>query len=205
MMDLGQKQLYEIRADLLPEPILSAAQSVANDQTPTVFAVEGQRLAEASPPIIWDRPSERDTDRSSDMVDMFVVDAASDEPQRIVGAGSLRGTVLHKLMEELLTGELGRIPDEVIRRAAELLARLQSTDETDAARPDSNEMAETALRTLALPELTHFLAQLVPEVPLWTAKPPHFLAGRADAAEGERIALVVDWKSDVNRHGGGTQ
>jgi hypothetical protein len=57
-----------------------------------------------------------------------------------------------------------------------------------------------ALRTLALPELAPFLARLIPEIPLWAANPPHYLAGRADAAaiEGERIALVIDWKSDVN-------
>jgi len=166
----------------------------------SVFAAEGERLAGASPPIVWDRPSERDADRSADAVDMFVVDAASDGPQRIVGAGALRGSILHKLMEELLTGELTRFLDAATRRAAELLVQLQSAEETDAARPDAVEMAETALRTLALPELAPFLAQLVPEVSLWAANPPHFLAGRADAAaiDGQRIALVIDWKSDVN-------
>ncbi len=200
VMDLGQKQLSEIRVDLLPEPVLSAAQSVGNNQTMSVFAAEGERLAGASPPIVWDRPSERDADRSADAVDMFVVDAAFDGPQRIVGAGALRGSILHKLMEELLTGELTRFLDAATRRAAELLVQLQSADETDAARPDAVEMAETALRTLALPELAPFLAQLVPEVSLWAANPPHFLAGRADAAaiDGQRIALVIDWKSDVN-------
>lgn len=119
---------------------------------------------------------------------------------RIVGAGALRGTILHKLMEELLTGELEQFREEATLRATELLAQLQSDDPADAARPDAIEMAETALSTLALPELAPFLAKLVPEVPLWTANPPRFLAGRADAAaiEGERITLVVDWKSDVN-------
>ena len=112
------------------------------------------------------------------------------------------GQALHKLMEELLTGELGSFRDEATERAAELLAQLEPTlsEETDAGRPDVIEMAKTALRTLALPELAPFLAQLVPEIPLWAANPPHFLVGRADAAaiEGERIALVIDWKSDVN-------
>jgi ATP-dependent exoDNAse (exonuclease V) beta subunit len=200
VMDLGQKQLSAVRADLLPEPVQSAAQSVGNNQTATVFAAEGERLAGASPPIVWDRPSERDADRGADLVDMFVVDAASDVTARIVGAGALRGTILHKLMEELLTGELEGLLDATTRRAAELFTQLQSTDGTDAERPDPIEMAQTVLRTLALPELAPFLAQLVPEVPLWTANPPRFLAGRADAAaiEGEHIALVIDWKSDVN-------
>ncbi len=78
VMDLGQKQLPEIRADVLPEPVPNVVQSVANDQTETVFAAEGERLAGASPPIVWDRPSERDTDRSAEIVDAFVVDDASD-------------------------------------------------------------------------------------------------------------------------------
>lgn len=200
VMDLGQKRLSEIRADVLPEPVMSALQPFANNQTVAVFAAEGARLAAASPPIVWDRPSERDADRSADFIDAFVVDAAADVTARIVGAGALRGTILHKLMEELLTGELEHFREEATLRATELLAQLQSDDPTDAARPDAIEMAETALRTLALPQLAPFLAKLVPEVPLWAANPPRFLAGRADAAaiEGERITLVVDWKSDVN-------
>jgi len=200
VMDLGQKRLSEIRADALPEPVVSAPQPVANDQTVAAFAAEGERLAAASTPIVWDRPSDRDGDRSADLVDAFVVDAVSDVTARIVGAGALRGTILHKLMEELLTGELQHFREDVARRATELLVQLQSDDLTDAARPDAIEMAETALRTLALPELAPFLAQLVPEVPLWAANPPRYLAGRADAAaiEGARIALVIDWKSDVN-------
>ncbi len=91
-----------------------------------------------------------------------------------------------------------------MRRRARLScsSQLESSvrDERDEGGPDALEMAETALRTLALPELAPFLGQLVPEIPLWAANPPHYLAGRADAAaiEGERIALVIDWKSDVN-------
>jgi ATP-dependent exoDNAse (exonuclease V) beta subunit len=201
VMDLGQKQLSEFRSDLLPVPVPSSSQPGSNDQTETVFAEEAERLTGASPPIVWDRPSERDADRTGDIVDTFVVDAASDGPQRIVGSGPLRGTILHKLMEELITGELGSHSDEATERAAELLAQLQPTvsDESDAGNPDAIELAETALRTFALPELAPFLALLVPEIPLWAANPPHFLAGRADAAaiDGERISLVVDWKSDV--------
>ncbi|WP_225140392.1 UvrD-helicase domain-containing protein [Bradyrhizobium sp. NBAIM14] len=200
VMNLGQKRLSEIRADALPEPVMSASQSMANDQTVAIFAAENQRLVAASPPIVWDRPSDRDADRSADLVDAFVVDPATDVTARIVGAGALRGTILHKLMEELLTGELEQVREGATLRATELLAQLQSDDATDAERPDAVEMAEVALRTLALPELAPFLALLVPEVPLWAANPPRYLAGRADAAaiEGERIALVIDWKSDVD-------
>ncbi|MGE3708811.1 MAG: DNA helicase, partial [Hyphomicrobiaceae bacterium] len=66
--------------------------------------------------------------------------------------------------------------------------------------PEPVEMAATALRTFRLPELAPFISRLVPEMPLWAASPPRFLAGRADAVvvEADRIELVVDWKSDVN-------
>ncbi|MBK5650339.1 exodeoxyribonuclease V subunit beta [uncultured Bradyrhizobium sp.] len=202
VMNLGQKELPEIQADMLPEPVPGVVHPAANDQTEIVFAAERKTLADASPPIIWDRPSERDADRSAEIVDAFVLDDASHAWPEIDGAGALRGSILHKLMEELLTGELGSTRGQAAARAAELLVQLESSvrDERDEGGPDALEMAETALRTLALPELAPFLGLLVPEIPLWAANPPHYLAGRADAAaiEGERIALVIDWKSDVN-------
>jgi ATP-dependent exoDNAse (exonuclease V) beta subunit len=202
VMDLGQNQLPEIPTGLLPKPSLHTPQLNTNSQTDMVFADERARLDAASPPIVWDRPSERDADRSADIVDTFVVDAESDGPQRILGAGALRGTILHKIMEEVLTGELRPIQAEVTARATELLMQLQATanGDADAGGPDATEMAETALRTYALPELAPFLEHLKPEIPLWAANPPHFLVGRADAAavQDSRIVLVIDWKSDVN-------
>jgi len=201
VMDLGQKRLSELRTDSLPSPVASPSHSDTNQQTEAVFAAEAERIEAASAPIIWDRPSERDPDRSADTIDSFVVDITTDG-QRIIGAGALRGNVLHKLMEELLNGELRPVQDQVTQRASELLGQLQTlVDEyAEAGRPAPVEMAATALRTLSLPELTPFVSRLVPEVPLWAASPPRFLAGRADAVvmEGDRIALVVDWKSDVN-------
>ncbi|WP_027053666.1 UvrD-helicase domain-containing protein [Mesorhizobium erdmanii] len=201
VMDLGQKRLTELQTDSLPAPVASPAHADTNEQTEAVFATEAERIDAASAPIIWDRPSERDPDRSADTIDSFVVDITSDG-QRIIGAGALRGNVLHKLMEELLNGELPLAREEVTQRASELLGQLQTLvdDEAEAAGPDPVEMAATALRTLGLPELTPFVSRLVPEIPLWAASPPRFLAGRADAVvmEGDRIALVVDWKSDVN-------
>ena len=201
VMDLGQKRLSELRTDSLPAPVASPGHSDTNQQTEEVFAAEAERIDAASAPIIWDRPSERDPDRSADTIDSFVVDITTDG-QRIIGAGALRGNVLHKLMEELLNGELRSVGDQVTQRASELLGQLQTLvdDDAEAGRPDPVEMAATALRTLGLPELNPFVSRLVPEIPLWAASPPRFLAGRADAVvmEGDRIALVVDWKSDVN-------
>jgi len=201
VMDLGQSSLGELRTDALPAPESNPAHTQVNEQTEAVFLSEAERIVAASAPIVWDRPSQRDPDRSADITDGFVVDMTSDG-QRIVGAGALRGNVLHKLMEELLNGELPSIREQAIRRAAELLDQLQPKvdDQDESSGPDPVEMATTAIRTLGLPELTPFIPWLVPEIPLWAARPPRFLAGRADAVmmEGDRIALVVDWKSDAN-------
>lgn len=105
-------------------------------------------------------------------------------------------------LEELLNGEISPGQEQVFERAAELLDQLQAVvaDGADMAGPDPVEMASTVLRTLGLSELAPYVSRLVPEVPLWAASPPRFLAGRADAVvvEANRIALVVDWKSDVN-------
>ncbi len=201
VMDLGQKRLSELRTDMLPVPEVSTANALINEQTDAIFIAERERIVAASEPILWDRPSERDPDRSADTIDSFVVDITSDG-QRIVGAGALRGTVLHKIMEELLNGELSDSEDEAIRRAGELLDQLQTVVDDDAIerRPDPAEMGRTAMRTLHLPELAPFIGRLAPEIPLWAATPPRYLAGRADAAwvDDDRIALVIDWKSDVN-------
>jgi exodeoxyribonuclease-5/CRISPR-associated exonuclease Cas4 len=201
VMDLGQNRLAEFQIASLPAAEESPVHTHTNRQTEEVFAAQGERIISASAPIAWDRPSERDADRNADITDSFVVDITA-VGHRIVGAGALRGNVLHKLMEELLNGELSSVAEEAVQRAAELLDQLQPfvDDQASVGLPDPTEMATTALSTLGLPELTPFIKQLVPEMPLWAASPPRFLAGRADAVmmEGDRIVLVVDWKSDVN-------
>ncbi|WP_246705514.1 exodeoxyribonuclease V subunit beta [Rhizobium sp. P40RR-XXII] len=201
VMDLGQKRLGELRTDMLPASEVTNADVLVNEQTDAIFLAERERIDAASESILWDRPSKRDPDRSADTTDSFVVDITTDG-QRIVGAGALRGNVLHKLMEEFLNGELSDGEDEVIRRAAQLLDQLQAVvdDDPNERRPDPEEMGRTALRTLRMPDLEPFMGRLVPEISLWAAAPPRYLAGRADAAwiDGDRIALVIDWKSDVN-------
>lgn len=200
VMNLGQQRLLEIDLAALPEPVGSPVVQSSNEQTEAVFAAERERIEAASPTIVWDNPSDRDSDRSDHIRDGFVVDEAP-AGERIVGAGALRGNVLHKLMEELLGDELSPALKEVEARAVRLTDQLLSfTEEPPSVLPQATEMAATAMRTLALPELAPYLGRLIPEIPLWEARPPAYLAGRADAVviEEDRILLVVDWKSDVN-------
>jgi hypothetical protein len=57
------------------------------------------------------------------------------------------------LMEELLTGELLTNKEAAAARADVLLSQLVSGVDNERPRPEPTEMAETALRALALPEI----------------------------------------------------
>ncbi|MDP9564113.1 UNVERIFIED_ORG: hypothetical protein J2740_005330 [Rhizobium nepotum] len=128
-MDLGQERLNELQTDMLPVPEVTTANVLTNGQTDAIFIAERERIVAVSEPILWDRPSERDPDRNADTIDSFVGDSTSDG-LRIIRAGALRGNVLHKLMEELLNGELSQGEEDVTRRAGQLLDQLQAAVDT---------------------------------------------------------------------------
>jgi hypothetical protein len=116
-----------------------------------------------------------------------------------VGAGALRGIILHKLIEEFLTGELVSTKKAATARADVLLTQLVSGGGDNGPRPEPLEMADTALRTLALPEIAVLRPYLVPELAIWAARDTYLVAGRADALamRENKIDVAVDWKSDV--------
>jgi CRISPR-associated exonuclease Cas4 len=116
------------------------------------------------------------------------------------GGGALRGIILHKLMEEFLTGELEDRESLVASRAEELLGQLLTDADEQETRPDPTEMARCALRALALPEIAELRPFLVPEVAIWASRDGVLVAGRADALaiRDGRVEVAVDWKSDIN-------
>jgi CRISPR-associated exonuclease Cas4 len=139
------------------------------------------------------------------IADQVSAELGDEEPLRpvpIVQGGRIRGILLHKLMEELLNGELEEELEAVTLRARILRDQLASGSSSD--NPlDVDELANTALRTLQLPDIKPFRDQLVAEVPIHgvaPADPNHLIAGRADAmAEAQDSGRVVfDWKSDVS-------
>ena len=114
-----------------------------------------------------------------------------------------RGLVLHKLLEEVLTGELPENPTALQDRAAELAAQLDGTPGADTL--DAAETARTALQGLALPEIRAVRSQLVPECTVvgsdMTQEAERITLGVADAmawGPDGTPSLVVDWKSDVD-------
>ena len=134
-----------------------------------------------------------------------VIEEAPDWIAPEVAGSATRGTILHKLMEEVLTGETPDDRNSLLVRAAELLCQLGIEPASDARQGIAPaELGETVLRTLALPDIAALRPRLVPESTVYgrlgSDQAETLVSGIADAKEVDvlgRLAPVIDWKSDV--------
>jgi CRISPR-associated exonuclease Cas4 len=200
LLDFKLDAVPELKIARLPRATVAAPLGIQNQQSADVFAAEQSRL-EASPTIRWIRPSDHDPD----VIPIQMPSAPDEEepvqPPNSVEGSRMRGVLLHKLMEELVTGELEEVGDAVTSRARLLLDQLIEPDGPGHP-PDPEELANTALRTIQLPEIKPFRKSLTAEMPIYgasPANPDHLIGGRADAVaqaeDGSRV--VFDWKSDI--------
>jgi ATP-dependent exoDNAse (exonuclease V) beta subunit len=202
IIDLGQDGLPQLKLDRLPEPSPMKATPTVNAQSPEGFARQAEAVVAAAPALRWRRPSDHDFDRAEALEPMVSSIESAFEFIEPIGAGRHRGILLHKLMEEVLTGELADTDSAAVEgRAADLLDELLGRAEVlPGLRPSAAEAARTALNTLALADVARLRPHLVPEVPIWSQlSDDTFLAGRADAlavVDGE-VTAVLDWKSDI--------
>jgi len=189
---------------LTPVPAVPDADT-PNAQTAEEFDAERTAIAAAAVPLTWIRPSDHDPDRLATIEVVALEPGDGPEADVPIGAGRIRGLMLHKLMEEALTGELRQDAGRFVDRARELLRGLAV--EIAEALPSADEIAATAWRTLQLPEIAELRDRLVPEWPVYAmvgdGAKPSALAGRIDAIafEGDRADVLVDWKSDVDPTG----
>ena len=123
-----------------------------------------------------------------------------------IQGGRERGTILHKLIEEVLTGETEE-EERPLSDRAEILIRSLGLPVTDdpAHGLAPAELAGCVLRALALPEVAALRPRLVPELPVYasTATDSHeeASAGIVDAIAFDtdgKPDVVIDWKSDVD-------
>lgn len=199
-IDLQQGEIPELAVSGFPPSDVRQAAAHENNQSADTFVAEQVKVNAGAPPVVWRRPSDHDRDRLGDPVETVVVAESLAEQMEVVGSGALRGIVLHKLMEEFLTGELEAPERLVASRAEELLVQLLTDIDEKVTRPDPTEMARCALRALALPEVAEMRPFLLPEVAIWGSEEGVLVAGRADALairEG-RVEVAIDWKSDIN-------
>lgn len=202
VLDFGAAALPEIDLGIFGGSPLAPDDPPANGQDAATFAEEAARIEAASLPISWLRPSDHDADRAQTVE--VLSDSLDEDEAWVATGGRLRGLVLHKLMEEVLEEGLVEEARALAGRARELAGQLLAPGETDESLEDVAELAQTVLRTLALPDVADLRPRLRAELPIYAliglAGDAQPMAGRADAvvrAEDGAFEVVVDWKSDI--------
>jgi ATP-dependent exoDNAse (exonuclease V) beta subunit len=214
LLDLSLADLPAIDVTHLPmEPGFAEALPI-NPQTREIFQQEAGAIAERQRHLVWLAPS-RDEDAASPVVrteEPDIVVAANDAeslegglPTTVQG-GRNRGLIIHKLLEEVLTGETDEEADSLAERAATLIRTLGQPvveDPKDGLSP--GEIARCITRTLALPEVAELRPTLAPEFTVYASEDgegvEQITAGIVDAASfGDDGApkTIIDWKSDVD-------
>jgi exodeoxyribonuclease-5 len=220
LVDLGAQGLPAIA---IPEEVAVVAQGPAepaNGQALEVFQTEAAAVASASRQIVWKIPSrEEDATKPLEREETpeVHVPTAGDGGELTatlanVQGGRERGLVLHKLIEEVLTGEVTDDADALGARAAELISMLGAAISDDPAHGLSPvELATTARRALTLDVVAALRARLVPEFNVYAAADvegaEHVRTGVVDAiaySEDGKPSAVIDWKSDVEPSGDST-
>ncbi|ARQ13501.1 DNA helicase UvrD-like protein (plasmid) [Rhizobium etli] len=214
LVDLSIASLAALDASHLPPDPVVVGRGSSNGQTREAFAAEACAIADRQKRLTWLAPS-RDENAALTILQEEEPDiwTGSDqgaptelETPASPQGGRERGLILHKLMEEVLTGETGDAPAALATRAEELILALGKVPVADsAAGLAPEELAGCVSRTLALPEIAPLRSSLLAEFPVYALREEDAelvaTAGIADALtvnrEGRPI-VVVDWKSDVN-------
>ena len=185
-----------------------------NKQDQAVWQSEAAAIVAGDRQISWHQPSRHEGMAPlSEETQVFTgAEAAAEwQPSMIViQGGRERGLILHKLIEEVLTGETQDTGDALRDRAAELIGQMGLVDKADpAVGPSSAELVATVLRGLGLQEIAALRSRMLPEVPIYAATGDEqsmtLTSGIADAVaidDSGRIDVVVDWKSDVAPNSG---
>jgi ATP-dependent exoDNAse (exonuclease V) beta subunit len=214
LLDLSLADLPALTVSHLPLGEAAADTGPRNTQTRELFAAEAAVIACQQAHVTWLAPS-RDESVSGAILQEeesgIWMGSANEQPRNLettitVQGGRERGLILHKLMEEILTGEIAGAAPALIERANELireLGRSPVADPTAGLSPE--ELTGCVIRTLALPDIAPLRAGLLSEFPVYAAYMNDGVetatAGIADAltlTTDGRPAVVVDWKSDVN-------
>lgn len=213
LVDLSLAELPGLDVSHLPAGLTATGAGVGNTQTRASFAAEAETIAAAQTRLTWLAPS-RDENAAGTVLReeeaALWTGSADDQPPELEAAafvqgGRERGLILHKLMEEVLTGEIPEAEAALTERAADLIRALGRSSVADPAKGlSAQELAACVARTLALPDIAALRPGLLAEFPVYAAQAADGVetatAGIADAltltTEG-RPAVVVDWKSDV--------
>ena len=185
-----------------------------NEQTRESFAAEAAAIAARHRRIVWRAPS-RDEDTAQPVVreeapTILATDGdgapADGAAAAAIQGGRKRGTILHKLIEEVLTGETAETPPALAARAETLIRALGLPVVDDPAQGLAPaELAGCVVRALTLPQVAALRPGLMPEFPVYhsteTDTHEEASAGIVDAIAFDAKGVpqvVIDWKSDVD-------
>jgi exodeoxyribonuclease-5 len=213
LLDLSLAELPALDLSHLPSELDLAAGGDANEQTRDDFAAEAASIVTRQRRLIWLAPSR---DESADgpiltpeAVEIWAALKAGQPDNEVarpnVQGGRERGLILHKLLEEVLTGETPDDAGAVSERARALIGEIGRPvmeDPSQGLFPD--ELAGCVVRTLALPEIAELRPTLAPELAVYAVADVNGVeqatVGIADATSFDNAgqpAVVIDWKSDV--------
>lgn len=213
LVDLSLADLLGLDVSHLPARLTATGAGSGNTQTRASFAAEAETIAAGQTRLTWVAPS-RDENAAGIVLreeeTALWVGSTDDQPLELgiadlVQGGRERGLILHKLLEEVLTGETSEAEAVLTDRATELICALGRSPVVDPATGlSAQELATCVTRTLALPDIVALRPGLLAEFPVYAAQATDGMetatAGIADAltltSEG-RPAVVIDWKSDV--------
>jgi ATP-dependent exoDNAse (exonuclease V) beta subunit len=214
LIDLNLPGLPAIDPAQLPPATLGKPVASPNAQTRVTFAEEAAAIAGRQKRLVWHAPSrhEGETGDVAAVEEADIWSDSADEPTphlrtpAAVQGGLERGLILHKLMEEILSGEIHDDPAAVMARAVELIRSLGRTPVADPATGlAAAELAGCVVRTLVLPQVAALRPGLMAEFPVYGIQAEgdgeSAIAGVADALTLSATGVpdvVVDWKSDVN-------
>lgn len=215
-------ELINLKIDTLPKLDLSsltanrrkAPAQATNKETAEEFAASSETIRRKQvQKVEWITPSKHEWSPAASSrlsMDELMVAKPDDDPYANIVGGAERGNILHKLMEEILTGELSDAKSEIEARSLQLIEQVVAKDLRKLPDLFPEELTRCVVDTLALPQIVAIRPRLIPE--LATAA-RHDVDGKIkitygvmDAAEivqrpddpGKAdINCVVDWKSDL--------
>lgn len=212
-VDLSLTELSALDLEHYPLEFTDSVARIENTQTRERFVLEAATITERQRSIVWLAPSRgEDTGAPAPEVQIpQILEADTDGTAEEAGetytiqGGRERGVILHKLIEEVFTGETQETLPALVARAEHLIRVLGHPIVADPAHGLAPaELASCVIRALSIPEIVDLRPRLVPEVPVYSAvaagTEERVTTGVADAvAFGSDGApeVVIDWKSDV--------
>ena len=214
LVDLTPEELPALDLERMAPEFDLGAGGARNEQTRERFSDEAAAIEQHHVKMVWRAPSRSEGHlgpATIALVPQILASDGEDEAAEDVAAtnvqgGQERGRILHKLIEEVLTGETPETTPELQARATFLIEELELPIAEDPARGLAPaELAQCVVRSLAIPEVAALRPRLIPEVPVYaiesTEEAELVTVGIADAiafGPDGTAEVVVDWKSDVD-------